>query len=218
MPKLKPQEVESRRQEIIDAARICFLRSGFHQTTTDEICHEANITPGGLYHYFASKEEIISAVIERSAQTAVERLRKLIEGSSDARSAYREVASFFFETMQDPDIDNVTRLEVEIWAEALTNEKLAEISRRAWAVRGQWLETLVQRGIADGVYSADTVDPKGLASLLLAIFVGLRLGRLLWKGDFDVNGALRALFLLHDGRLTAEAPAVPAGEAAGRLT
>ena len=39
----------------------------------DEICREANITPGGLYHYFGSKEELIAAVIDRSAQTAVER-------------------------------------------------------------------------------------------------------------------------------------------------
>ena len=71
MPKLKPEEVEHRRQEIIEAARRCFLRNGFHQTTTDEICHEAAITPGGLYHYFDSKEAIISAVIEDAARSAV---------------------------------------------------------------------------------------------------------------------------------------------------
>ncbi len=64
MPKLKPEEIENRRREIVVAARACFLRNGFHQTTTDEICHEAAISPGGLYHYFGSKEEIISAVIE----------------------------------------------------------------------------------------------------------------------------------------------------------
>ncbi len=37
MPKLKPEEMESRKRETIEAARRCFLRSGFHQTTTDEI-------------------------------------------------------------------------------------------------------------------------------------------------------------------------------------
>ncbi|MCH8345772.1 MAG: helix-turn-helix transcriptional regulator, partial [Chloroflexi bacterium] len=69
MPKLKPEEVELRRQEIIDAARTCFLRSGFHQTTTDEICHEASITPGGLYHYFDSKDDMISAVVMDTARS-----------------------------------------------------------------------------------------------------------------------------------------------------
>ena len=204
MPKLKPEELEARRQEIIEAARACFLRSGFHQTTTDEICREAAITPGGLYHYFGSKEEIISAVIQQTAQNTVQRLRSMIEESSDVHSAFREVGAFFLDTMHDPDLDNVTRLDVEIFAETLKNEKLAEISRGSWALRRQWLESLIRRGVEEGIYTSENVDVQGLASLLLAIFIGLRMGKLLWREEFDVAGALRALFLMHAGRLTAD--------------
>ena len=99
MPKLKPEELQTRRREIIDAARACFLRAGFHHTTTDEICREANITPGGLYHYFGSKEELIAAVTERSAEDAVERMRGLIAEAMDAKSAFRQVSEFFSQTM-----------------------------------------------------------------------------------------------------------------------
>src|SRR3990172_7573714 len=140
VPKLKPQEVEQRRREIIEAARVCFLRNGFHQTTTDEICREAAITPGGLYHYFGSKEEIISAVIEDAAHTAVGLLTSRTESAGDVRSAFREVASFFFQAMRDPNLDNVTRFDVETWAEALHNEKLAAITQESWALHCQWLE------------------------------------------------------------------------------
>src|SRR3990167_742348 len=79
VPKLKPEELESRHREIVDAARRCFLRNGFHQTTTDDICHEASITPGGLYHYFRSKEDVIAAVIKASAEESVQRLAALAE-------------------------------------------------------------------------------------------------------------------------------------------
>jgi AcrR family transcriptional regulator len=206
MPKLKPEELETRRKEIIAAARACFLRNGFHQTTTDEICREANITPGGLYHYFGSKDELIAAVIDRSAGAVVDRMRTLIEEAMTAESAFRQVAQFFFATMRDPDIDNITRLEIEIWAETLKNDKLREKSQRAWAVRQRWLEALVKRGVEEGVYDAEVVEPRAMASLLLAIFAGLRLGRLMWKEDFDTNGALRSLFMMHAGRLTANIP------------
>jgi TetR/AcrR family transcriptional regulator, repressor for uid operon len=205
MPKLKPEELETRRREIIDAARACFLRAGFHRTTTDEICREANITPGGLYHYFGSKEELIAAVIERTAEEAVERMRGLIAEAMDAESAFRQVSELFSETMQDPDIDNATRLELEIWVEGLKNERLFEKSRRAWTMRMGWLEALIRRGIDDGIYDAEVVDPHAMASLLMSIFMGLRLGRLMGE-DFDVNGAVRTLFMMHAGRLQRSMP------------
>ena len=145
LPKLKPEELETRRREIIDAARQCFLRSGFHQTTTDEICREASITPGGLYHYFASKEDIISAVIKQTSKDVAERMAELIEEPPDARSAFREAGMFFMQAIYGPDADNATRLDVEIFAEALKNPNLAEISREAWALRRDRLETLVHR-------------------------------------------------------------------------
>jgi AcrR family transcriptional regulator len=206
MPKLKPEELETRRTEIIDAARACFLRAGFHRTTTDEICREANITPGGLYHYFGSKEELIAAVIERSAEDAVERMRGVIAEAMDAESAFRQVSDFFSQAMHDPDIDNATRFELEVWVEGLKNERLFEKSRRAWTMRMGWLEALMRRGIEDGIYDAKVVDPHAMASLLMSIYMGLRLGRLMFE-DFDVSGAVRMLFMMHAGRL-ANTPSV----------
>ena len=217
MPKLKPQEVEQRRREIIEAARVCFLRNGFHQTTTDEICREAAITPGGLYHYFGSKEEIISAVIEDAAHTTVQNLRTTAEASGDVRTAVQALASLFFQWIRDPQLDSVTRLDMEIWAETLRNEKLAEITRGGRALRRQWLESLIRGAIQEGVYAKE-VDPRGLANLIMSIFDGLRLGRLLWRDDFDLDGALQALMLMQSGRLTNgnHIDLAPEAEAAGR--
>ncbi len=211
MPKLKPEELETRRREIIEAARTCFLRSGFHRTTTDEICREANITPGGLYHYFGSKEELIAAVIDQSAQSAVDRMRELISDAINAESAFRQVSQFFSQTLMDPDIDNATRFELEVWVEGLKNDRLFEKSKKAWTMRMAWLEALIKRGIEDGIYDPETVDPRAFASLMLSISIGLRLGKLL-ADDFDVPGALRSMFIMHEGRLR---PNLPEGHSLG---
>jgi AcrR family transcriptional regulator len=206
LPKLKPEELESRRQEIVDAARTCFLRSGFHRTTTDEICRQAAITPGGLYHYFGGKDEIIAAVIQQSASDVAERLNTMVETAGDMRSALGEVAAFFIETMHDPNIDNVTRLDIEIWAEALKNQKMYQISQEGWASRRRTMETIVQRSAEEGLYSMKDVDARGLSSLLIATLVGMRIGKVLWQDEFDLNGAIAAMFLVHSGRLTMEMP------------
>ena len=208
MPKLKPEEVETRSREIIEAARRCFLRNGFHQTTTDDICREAAIPPGGLYHYFGSKEEIISAVIGGAAQDAVKHLGTMAAAAVDTRSSVRALTSLFSQSLRDPDLDNATRLDVEIWAETLRNEKLAQTTRDSWAVRRRWLESLIQRGIEEGFYSRE-VDASGLANLIMTIWLGLRLGRVLWREDFDVDATLQALFLMHTGRLVTAEMALP---------
>ena len=83
----------------------------------------------------------------------------------------------------------------------MRNEKLAEITRGSRALRRQWLESLIRGAVDEGVYTKD-VDPRGLANLIMSIFDGLRLGRLLWRDDFDVEGALKALVLMTTGRLT----------------
>src|SRR5215218_9949850 len=61
MPKVTEEYTLARRQQIIDAAYRCFARKGFHQTTMREIYAEAGLSPGAIYHYFASKEDIIEA-------------------------------------------------------------------------------------------------------------------------------------------------------------
>jgi AcrR family transcriptional regulator len=205
MPKLKPEELETRRREIIDAARVCFLRSGFHRTTTDEICREANITPGGLYHYFGSKEELIAAVIDRSAETAVQHMHELIDEALNAESAVLQVSQVFAQTLHDPDIDNATRLELEIWVEGLKDEKLFEKSRRAWMMRMGWLEALIRRGIDEGIYDPETVEPHAMASLLISIYLGLRIGRLMGP-DFDISGAVQTFLMMRSGRLQSTIP------------
>src|SRR5580765_1646852 len=66
MPKVLPEYLEQRREQILDAAAACFARRGFHQTTMQDICEEAELSPGALYRYFRSKEELIEGMCARS--------------------------------------------------------------------------------------------------------------------------------------------------------
>jgi len=63
----KPDENlhEDRRHQILDAAGTCFARSGFHQTTMQDVAAEAGMSPGNIYRYFASKDALIAGMTER---------------------------------------------------------------------------------------------------------------------------------------------------------
>ena len=51
-----------RRSEILDAAQRCFARTGFHQTSMQQVCSEAGMSAGNVYRYFPSKEAIIAGI------------------------------------------------------------------------------------------------------------------------------------------------------------
>lgn len=60
--------VEDRREQIMEAALRVFAKKGYTRTSNKEIAREAGITPGLIYHYFASKEALLRAIFEeRSA-------------------------------------------------------------------------------------------------------------------------------------------------------
>jgi AcrR family transcriptional regulator len=66
-----PKVVEDRRAQIMDAALRVFADKGFVRATNKDIAHAAGITPGLIYHYFASKEALLQAIIERGSPVQV---------------------------------------------------------------------------------------------------------------------------------------------------
>src|SRR5215470_218198 len=65
MRRASAQLQSDRRAEILAAAQRCFVRSGFHGASMQEICAEAGMSPGNLYRYFPSKEALIAGIAER---------------------------------------------------------------------------------------------------------------------------------------------------------
>ncbi|MDI9222413.1 TetR/AcrR family transcriptional regulator [Pantoea sp. EA-12] len=59
--------IQQRQQLIIDAAKICFSRSGFHGASMADISRESGLGAGQIYRYFKSKELIVSETIKNIA-------------------------------------------------------------------------------------------------------------------------------------------------------
>src|SRR5438876_9881667 len=65
MPRVSDRHLAARRQQILEAARACFLRKGFHATSIQDVIAEAGLSVGAVYRYFPSKTELIAAIVEQ---------------------------------------------------------------------------------------------------------------------------------------------------------
>ena len=55
---------DTRPQELLDAALAVFSERGYHNTRIDDVAEAAGVTKGAVYHYFATKEELLLRAIE----------------------------------------------------------------------------------------------------------------------------------------------------------
>ena len=76
----RAEKREAQTARIMDAARKCFVQSGFRGASMHEICREADMSPGALYRYFPSKESIIEAIAEKDRQADLMILATMVEG------------------------------------------------------------------------------------------------------------------------------------------
>ncbi len=74
------------KEAIVNVARHIFSRFGFRKTTMDEIAIASRKGKSSIYYYFASKEEIFQAVVEKEASILKQELKKAInEADSPAQ-------------------------------------------------------------------------------------------------------------------------------------
>lgn len=161
------QRQSDRRDEILAAAQRCFVQNGFHQTSMQEICASAGMSPGNLYRYFPSKEAIIAGIAERD-RAEVAREFASADLSQGFFAVLEGMARHHF---SERSMEQV-KLCTEIMSEARRHPEIARISAGFDADVKRWLIDLFKAGVERGDLSAD-IDFDGVATMLMIIADGV---------------------------------------------
>ena len=180
---------EEKRRLIRDAAVRVFARKGFHTCRVGDIAEEAGVAHGLLYHYFASKDELLEIVFRETWAELLDAIRIVEESGEPAREQLRQVAAIMLRSWRrDPDLIRVLVREIG---------RSPELQRRIDAL-GQVFDAvarIVEHGQAAGEFRSE-LDPR-LATFVFygaleAILTGWVLGQLR-DGDDEVARAEQAL-------------------------
>ena len=184
-----------RRSQILDAARICFARAGFHGASMQQICSEARMSPGALYRYFPSKEAIIEAIAEEERLKATGVMAVFQEPGSIVDRLMRAAESYFA-LMRRP---GGSELMVEICSESLRNTTVGHRFHCIETdVRGLFFDALA-RAQATGEIDP-SVDIQSAVTMLLAMGDGLVM-RFSLDPDVSVDSLLPTLRRAVEGML-----------------
>jgi TetR/AcrR family transcriptional repressor of uid operon len=161
--KLNPIKHEEKRAEILAAAERCIASAGFHGATIAQICAEANVSPGHLYHYFDSKEAIIDAITDLGLKYATSRFAEVTEETNSIAILIEE-----FERLKTLNKKSGPGVLLDILAEAGRNPAIAkslqESSRGMRVLFAEFVRNGQKRGEID-----PELDPETTAAFLIGI-------------------------------------------------
>ena len=133
-----------------------------------DICKAADLSPGTVYRYFRSKDDLIAALIDGSR----DQTRQWFAAAREEDDVLAALARMADEVLRDLDRPNAGPLHFECTAEAVRNPRVAERVRQADAEAVAELVGLIGRGQAAGRIDP-ALDPAQTARTLIAVIDGL---------------------------------------------
>jgi len=162
---VRAARTSSRRRQLLDAAVKVMGRKGFHQMSMQDLAAEANVSVGLIYKYFGGKEDLLLATIVRIQDAFHDQLAPIMTAAGDDPVAQLVAGIRRYLEIVDENLDAVVLTYRE--SRTLDAAGRAQIKELEIATAAP-LRSVIQAGIAAGVFHAADVDLAVFDIMLLA--------------------------------------------------
>jgi AcrR family transcriptional regulator len=166
LPQIEP--TQDRREQIMQAAVVCFAKRGFHQASMHDISAEAGISVGLIYRYFANKEAVISAMADRHKQE----IQVVLERARQAPTLLESLEILFTAHCCEEQPRVISAFVVDLYAEAARNPDVADLVRDVLNTGMTGLTDLIANS-PESATATHGLKPHELAELIFAVARGM---------------------------------------------
>ncbi len=158
------KDPDVRREELLDIALDLCRSNGFDALRVDQVVQAAGVAKGTFYHYFASKDAVLEALVQRFGENLFETLSTASETPGTASERLRAV-------MVAAQAFKVSQGDVPLASFLMQEENLAIRNRvyRAWRTQArQVLAPVIADGVTDGSFRV--ADIAGATDIVLMLW------------------------------------------------
>lgn len=143
------------RERIVAAATALFGRQGYEATSTRQIVEAAQVTKGALYHWFSSKEDLLTSIYRELLGEQTTRLEAIAAGPGPVQDRVHDAVVDLFGHMDDH-AEALT-----VWARNmhLIGGEHAAAVRKMRRRYQDLFKGLIQEGQEAGVFRTDVLAP-----------------------------------------------------------
>ncbi|MBO3747870.1 TetR family transcriptional regulator [Streptosporangiaceae bacterium NEAU-GS5] len=164
----RADQADQRRAELLEAARKVVLERGLASTRVADIARATNVSGGLIHYHFATKNELITAMLRATTEAEVRRLREIVNGPGTALRRVDQILRYYIPSSRT---DQSWILWIDAWAVGVREPQVREILLE---LEGGWLAALaevINEGVAAGEFSC--ADPQATAERLDGMLDGL---------------------------------------------
>jgi AcrR family transcriptional regulator len=137
-------------RRLLSAATTLFAQKGFDRTSVQEIVAAAGVTKGAMYHYFDSKDDLLSEIYGRVLRLQTEQLEKVAATEAPVRDRLRQAAvDVVVSTIEN--LDDTTIFLQSMHQLSPGTSKAVRAERRRYHER---FRSLIEEGQRAGVFDA----------------------------------------------------------------
>lgn len=151
----EPMRTMNVQDQVLRAALDLFSTQGYATTSVQEIVAAAGVTKGAMYHYFASKDDLLFAIYDRLLSLQKAHLDEIVATGAERGDAVEQVLRAVCEDVVSTSIEFLPEGTVFTRSQhMLTPERQTEVKRRRREYHEEF-EALLRRGIEEGVFRDD---------------------------------------------------------------
>jgi TetR/AcrR family transcriptional regulator, fatty acid metabolism regulator protein len=138
-----------KRKQILDAAIRVFAEHGYHGARVGDIAEDAGVAHGLLYHYFASKDDVLRTIFVENWGELLRRFRAVEVSEEPAAEKLQGIAKILLRSWRnDPAL--VTVMVREVARSQQIQDQVAEV-REAFAI----VQRVIEQGQVEGTFRRD---------------------------------------------------------------
>ena len=171
-----------RKENILEAALLCFNEKGYHKTSIDDIAIKGKISKGGIYYHFKSKDDLFLKLFNFRLNRYIEQLKSYIQEESDPEKRIRILIQKWGLILKEN--EDFFKFCMEFSSMGAREKDIRKEMTSFYKSSVKTFSQIIKEGISTGEF--ENIDPERIARLIYFLSHGVFSTFFAVDCDFDL--------------------------------
>ena len=172
-----------RKEQIIKATIDCIITHGYHNFSMQDVATTAGVSKGIIHYYFLNKDDLMMAVLDRSAVDIENMLLDNVSAFADPLRKLRAFIAASFDVLRIR--KEYYQVNMDFWTQINQKEAVRQVVAGHYEKFRSAAADVISSGIEQGVFKS--LDPRMYASYIIAVVDGISLQSLFDDSVLDYD-------------------------------